>query len=214
MLVHGGSSPDCGALADLFLLHIPIDDADDAPTRLRWEKLSAVGEHPEARELHCALMQTESTVCFAGGRNHDGKVCTDMVLLDVDRWKWQLVPMCEWNRCSLAAGVVDGELLSFGGWDGGRICGDCWRYRDDEESWLPVNVVATESKQAATEPSTTASPEIEARFGHCGTTVTMHSSSGSGEKMPLQALLVFGGMNAHSDLNDLVLITPNQHSHA
>lgn len=196
MLMFGGSSPECGAYSDLFLLHIPINTAADTVNTLRWEKLATTGEIPEARELHCAVQQSETSICFAGGRNQDGKVCTDMALLDVEHWSWQLVPMCGWNRCSLAAGVVDGEMISFGGFDGGQICGDCCRYKDDEESWLPV------------EHCTSKNPSVQERFGHCGITVTMKSTTERGHKTRRQGLLVFGGMNAASDLNDLVLVTP------
>jgi hypothetical protein len=200
MLMYGGSSPESGAFSDLFVLHVPTKE--DTAQTLRWEKLSPTGEIPEARELHCALLQSESNVCFAGGRNLDGKVCTDMALLDVSSWTWQLVPICEWNRCSIAAGVVEGELISFGGWDGGRIRGDACRYADDEESWLPVPIAdARDDKQ----PVGPALPDIPERFGHCGTTVTM-PAEGAG-KTRQQGLLVFGGMNAEGDLNDLVLIS-------
>ncbi|KAG7398666.1 hypothetical protein PHYBOEH_010715 [Phytophthora boehmeriae] len=202
ILVYGGSSPEYGAFADLFLLHI---DTRDTTRSLRWEKINADGEVPEGRELHCALQQSDNVVCFAGGRNRDGKVCTDMALLDVHRWSWQLVPMCGWNRCSLAAGVVDGDLISFGGFDGGQICGDCCRYSDREESWLSVDVTESKGDQQAAEPAETASSGIAARFGHCATTVTMACELK--EKRTWQGLLIFGGMNAERDLDDLVLIS-------
>lgn len=204
MLVHGGSSPEFGASDELFLLHIPVHNGEKA---LRWEKLSSGGEAPEARELHCALLQSDSTICFAGGRNFDGKVCTDMAILDVESWTWQLVPMCEWNRCSLAAGVIDGELISFGGWDGGRICGDCCRYSDEEESWIQVTLGECNDGEQATEPAVSEVPE---RFGHCGATVTMQEPPQAIAKTQSQGLLIFGGMNAQSDLNDLVLVTSSK----
>ncbi|KAE9287011.1 hypothetical protein PF008_g26531 [Phytophthora fragariae] len=174
MLVHGGSSPE----------------------------LSPDGDAPEARELHSALLQSESTICFAGGRNFDGKVCTDMATLDIKSWTWQLMPICEWNRCSLAAGVIDGELVSFGGWDGGRICGDCCRYSDEEESWIQATLAECKAGKQ-TEPALT---EVSERFGHCGTTVTVQPSNQPNAKATRQGLLIFGGMNAQSDLADLVLI--------
>ncbi|KAG1695850.1 hypothetical protein DVH05_019188 [Phytophthora capsici] len=189
MLMYGGSSPESGAFNDLHLLLVPVDKT----MKLRWEMIVASGETPEARELHCPLLQSETVVCFAGGRNFDGKVCTDMAMLSFSSWTWQLVPICEWNRCSLVAGAVDGELISFGGWNGDRICGDCCRYSDDEESWLAVTT---------TEKDPTVK-DIPERFGHCGTTVTMPQ----GEKTRKQALLIFGGMNSETDLDDLILIS-------
>ncbi|KAE9072154.1 hypothetical protein PF010_g25598 [Phytophthora fragariae] len=186
-------------LDELFLLHVPVHDVD---TALRWEKLSPDGDAPEARELHSALLQSESTICFAGGRNFDGKVCTDMATLDIKSWTWQLMPICEWNRCSLAAGVIDGELVSFGGWDGGRICGDCCRYSDEEESWIQATLAECKAGKQ-TEPALT---EVSERFGHCGTTVTVQPSNQPNAKATRQGLLIFGGMNAQSDLADLVLI--------
>ncbi|KAE8966205.1 hypothetical protein PR003_g4656 [Phytophthora rubi] len=199
MLVHGGSSPKFGASDELFLLHVPVHDVD---TALRWEKLSPDGEVPEARELHSALLQSESAICFAGGRNFDGKICTDMATLDIKSWTWQLVPICEWNRCSLAAGVIDGELVSFGGWDGGRICGDCCRYSDEEESWIQVTLAECKTGKQA-EPAVSEVPE---RFGHCSTTVTIQPLNQPNANATRQGLLIFGGMNAQSDLDDLVLI--------
>ncbi|KAG3236887.1 hypothetical protein PI124_g18112 [Phytophthora idaei] len=189
MLVYGGSSPEYGAFNDLYLLHIPA--GDNQP--LRWEKCTPEGEIPEARELHCALLQSETTVCFAGGRNFDGKVCTDMALLDFSNWTWQLMPICEWNRCSLAAGAVDGELIAFGGWDGGRICGDCCRYSDDEESWIPVITADSKEEKQPAEPSPSEIPE---RFGHCGTTVEIQTPSKPAEKSRRQGFLIFGALFA------------------
>ncbi|GMF18058.1 unnamed protein product [Phytophthora lilii] len=201
MLVFGGSSPEYGATSDLYILHIPSNETKS----LYWEKLSTSSETPEARELHCGLLQSDNTVVFAGGRNFDGKVCTDMAILDYSTWTWQLVPICEWNRCSLAAGVVDGELVSFGGWDGGRICNDCYRYSDDEESWLAVTAANAKDEKEPVDPSVEG---VSERFGHCGTTVTMELPSEAAEKTRQQGLLVFGGMNAESDLDDLILIMP------
>ncbi|KAG6966621.1 hypothetical protein JG688_00006674 [Phytophthora aleatoria] len=60
-----------------------------------------------------------------------------------------------------------------------------------------------EEKQPA-EPSPSEIPE---RFGHCGTTVEIQTPSKPAEKSRRQGFLIFGGMNAESDLNDLVLIT-------
>ncbi|OWZ09123.1 RNA polymerase Ispecific transcription initiation factor rrn3 [Phytophthora megakarya] len=186
-LVYGGSSPEFGAFSDIYILHVPVYNETNKRQPLRWEKLCTGGEIPEARELHCAVLQSNNTICFAGGRNADGKVCTDMALLNFITWEWQLVPICEWNRCSLVAGVVEDELVSFGGWDGGRICGDCCRYSDDEESWLVVT-----------------KPDVPARFGHCGTVISTQV-----QKSEREGLLIFGGMNEENDLNDLVLITPS-----
>ncbi|KAE9103329.1 hypothetical protein PF006_g22206, partial [Phytophthora fragariae] len=157
---------------------------------------------PEARELHSALLQSESAICFVGGRNFDGKICTDMATLDIKSWTWQLMPICEWNRCSLAAGVIDGALVSFGGWDVGRICGDCCHYSDEEESWIHATLAECKTGNQ-TEP---AMPEVPERFGHCGTTITVQPSNQPNAKATRQGLLIFGGMNAQSDLDDLVLI--------
>ncbi|GMF29508.1 unnamed protein product [Phytophthora fragariaefolia] len=202
MLVFGGSSPEYGACGDVYILHIPAHEREDEK-KLRWEKLAPSGEIPEARELHCALLRSENTICFTGGRNFDGKVCTDMALLDYESWTWQLVPISGWNCCALAAGVVDGVLISFGGWDGGQICGRCSRYSDEKESWVEVALV---HGQQADEPVVSSIPE---RFGHCGATVTFSKTT---EKTRQQGLLIFGGMNAVSDLDDLVLITPDSSS--
>lgn len=185
LLIAGGSSPEEGAFDDVYILHIPQHEIE-AP--VRWERCECTQEGeaaPEARELHIATFLSSNTICFSGGRNRDGNVCTDMMLLDVETWKWTIIPICEWNRCSHVAGMIDGALLSYGGWDGGSIRNDAWVYNDEEESWLPV--VWTEKSQKPI-----------ARFGHCSCVVILPTQK--------KGLLVFGGMNAEEDLNDLVLI--------
>lgn len=207
MLIFGGSSPDDGAFDDAFVLQIPVGYSaargeDQEPPR--WERVEFAGDDkPEARELHCATLLQPSTtttaiVCFSGGRNRAGSICTDMALLDTQSWEWQLVPICEWNRCSHVAGLVAGALVSFGGFDGGALRGDTWVYHDDAESWERAHIA--DSHQ----------PTALERFGHAGCTVALRSSSGAaagGAKKETQtALLVFGGMNASRDLNDLLVI--------
>lgn len=139
-----------------------------------------------------------------------------MVILDFTTWEWQLVPICEWNRCSHAAGLVDGALVSFGGFDGGAIRSDCWEYHEDAESWMRSNSGAENEDAHGDEksghentdcPETSPAPTVLERFGHAGCTVTLNSPAASDKaEAAKQALLVFGGMNASSDLNDLVLI--------
>lgn len=222
MLVFGGSSPHHGAFDDAFLLHLDGTDAVDgssARPKFRWEKLSCSGEQPEARELHCGVRVSDASVCFLGGRNQHGNMCTDMAYLDTKTWTWQVVPLCGWARCSHAAGLVDGVLTSFGGFDGASVCGDCWQFCDQVDEWRPA-ISATDKAGRQIVPE---------RFGHCGTTVVVpadildsgvHDVSSS-DKMTeesnkesnntdlrtVRALLVFGGMNAEADLNDLVLVT-------
>uniref|UniRef100_K3X583 Uncharacterized protein n=1 Tax=Globisporangium ultimum (strain ATCC 200006 / CBS 805.95 / DAOM BR144) TaxID=431595 RepID=K3X583_GLOUD len=213
MLVYGGSSPDEGAFNDVYLLHIPLDTNGNEAT-LRWEKVECLGEFPEPRELHCAALLSPTSVCFSGGRNGDGNICTDMAILDVTTWEWQLIPICEWNRCSHVAAQINGILVSFGGFDGGAIRDDCWIYDDNHESWLRASAIASQpdtkcrEKQAdrpETLPGSFAST-LE-RFGHAGCSIVLHPEART-SKAATQSLLIFGGMNASSDLNDLVLIAP------
>ncbi|TMW58232.1 hypothetical protein Poli38472_011820 [Pythium oligandrum] len=200
ILIYGGSSPSHGAFDDLYVLEMSIEDRA-AP--LRWDRIEdkqsegAQDEIPEARELHIATFLTDKQVCFSGGRNRDGSICTDMALLDIESWRWQLVPICEWNRCSHAAGLVDGTLVSFGGWNGGAITDDTWEYADNEESWLSAQITSPSKDEKDPERDETQIPE---RFGHCGCTIQPNKDSPTG-------LLVFGGMNGEQDLNDLVWIT-------
>lgn len=218
MLIYGGSSPEEGAFNDVFLLHVPlVDETGGVNERFRWEKMECCGERPEPRELHCAALISSTSICFSGGRNFDGNICTDMALLDCTTWEWQLIPICEWNRCSHAAGKIDDCLVSFGGFDGGAIRNDCWVYDDNHESWLRVNAVATDAEMIRDDkresqiecPETSpSSSSVSERFGHAGCTIVLNAASTTArqKKAPKQALLIFGGMNASSDLNDLVLI--------
>nr|KAE8929191.1 hypothetical protein PF009_g20687 [Phytophthora fragariae] len=84
----------------------------------------------------------------------------------------------------------------------GRICGDCCHYSDEEESWIHATLAECKTGNQ-TEP---AMPEVPERFGHCGTTITVQPSNQPNAKATRQGLLIFGGMNAQSDLDDLVLI--------
>lgn len=222
MLIYGGSSPDDGAFDDAFVLQIPVAASGNGrKEHLKWEKLEqCIGEKPEARELHCATLvpdlsssSSTSSICFSGGRNLDGNICTDMAILDFKTWEWQLVPICEWNRCSHAAGLVNGALVSFGGFDGGAIRNDCWEYHDDAESWMRANTGVdyeaprdSSGQERTNCPETSSAPSVLERFGHAGCTAKLNSPTVDREKTVKHALLVFGGMNALSDLNDLVLI--------
>ncbi|KAF1316437.1 Rna polymerase ispecific transcription initiation factor, partial [Globisporangium splendens] len=212
ILMFGGSSPDEGAFNDVYLLHIPLD-TDENECVLRWEKVECSGEIPEPRELHCAALVSPTSVCFSGGRNGDGNICTDMAILDVTTWEWQLILICEWNCCSHVAAQLNGSLVSFGGFDGRAIRDDCWVYDDDHESWLRASVNTsqpdTKCKESQADcPETLPASSVSAleRFGHAGCSIIL-PSAGTG-KVDTQALLIFGGMNASSDLNDLVLIAP------
>jgi hypothetical protein len=217
MLVFGGSSPHHGAFDDAFLLHLDEDNAADrnaSRRKFRWEKLVCSGEQPEARELHCGVPVSDSSVCFLGGRNQHGSMCTDMAYLDTSSWMWQVVPMCGWSRCSHAAGLVGGVLTSFGGFDGTSVCGDSWQFCDQVDEWRLVS--SAEGKSGL--------QHVPERFGHCGATIVVPTAaldrekvaSGSNEQSNntdlesggVRALLVFGGMNAEDDLNDLVFVAP------
>ena len=156
MLLFGGSSPETGPFADVFVLHITVADDQDggaheaSSLEARWELMACTGEAPEARELHAACflvaddpntpsMSSSKVVCFCGGRNVHGTVCTDMALLDLTTWAWQLVPICEWNRCAHVAATIgaSSSIVSFGGWDGAMgILDDCWVYSHAAETWF------------------------------------------------------------------------------
>ncbi|KAJ0393221.1 hypothetical protein P43SY_000931 [Pythium insidiosum] len=247
MLVFGGSSPFVGAMDDLFVLHIPVeDDAHDAPspgasTPWRWERIETT-ERPAARELHaaCWLPGAPRRICFVGGRGRDGALCDDVAVLDVARWTWTLqrppnapqcwqrcahrppnAPQC-WQRCAHVAAIVDRQLVSVGGWDGAEISADAW-----------VLSAALDSDVGTWEPraleDATKRDRVE-RFGHCGCVVRLPAQDHEPEEQQQQheetveapdketrrrgqqqqqhALLVFGGMNADRDLQDLVVIAP------
>lgn len=205
MLIFGGSSPYNGAFDDVFLLHLGKSDAPEGH-KYRWEKLSCSGEQPEARELHCGVVISDSSICFLGGRNKYGSMCTDMAYLDIASWRWQVIPMCGWARCSHTAGLVGGVLTSFGGFDGSAVCGDSWQFCDQIDEWrLAQTSTSSKTDTAACE-----------RFGHCGATIVplagnTDSNNAAATHNQDKALLVFGGMNAEADLNDIVLISRQRH---
>lgn len=200
MLIYGGSSPQQGTLNDVVLLQIPTD----SKVPHQWQRQavsSGLAPEPAPRELHCAAQIPGTgarTICFVGGRTQDGELCSDLLLLSIDSWTWraQHAPG-DWRRCSHVAGVIDKALVSMGGWDGERIRDDCWRFRAGR--WALASVETDNSKKrGAEDPESHAELEqtLE-RFGHCACQVDG----------PVSGLLVFGGMNATQDLNDLVLLT-------
>lgn len=198
MLVFGGSSPDHGAFSDVFVLHLDMtgSPSNSGERTYRWEQLSCSGEQPEARELHCGVRVSDNRVCFAGGRNRDGNMCTDMAWLDTTKLEWQIMPICGWGRCSYVAGSIRGTIVGFGGFDGSSVCGDCCSFCEKTEAWYTVEAADDKHPHDKHQP-------IPERFGHCGTAVELF---GAGDKAVEQAILVFGGMNAETDLDDVVML--------
>lgn len=209
MVVFGGSSPDDGAMADVFVLTLPSDLAALRQTHdaLTWERIECIdGEAPEARELHCAThVPQTATICFSGGRNAAGDICTDVALLDTASWRWTLVPICAWNRCAHVTAYVQDAVVSFGGFDGSALRGDCWVYADAIEAWVEAELldVSVSKTTADAQPA----EAVVGRFGHAGCAVALRSAKDAASKTNVTAaLLVFGGMTATQDLNDLVLL--------
>ncbi|GLE01088.1 hypothetical protein PINS_up009901 [Pythium insidiosum] len=217
---------------DLFVLHIPIDD--NAPERSalwRWQQIHCEGVRPSARELHvaCWLPQAPPRVCFLGGRgrDRDGALCDDVAVLDVERWTWTLQSrpassvLSWWQRCAHVAGVVDRQLVSVGGWDGAEISSECYALplSDAQQSEKTSEVATATARVVEDDEHEQRNQARLGRFGHCGCVVataasaTKEPEAQQEEKeddaaMHATALLVFGGMTADDDLQDLVVIAP------
>jgi hypothetical protein len=222
VLLFGGSSPETGPFQDVFVLHV-----NEKEKVYKWEQIfvctnnSKEEEKPEARELHMATFLTKDEILFSGGRNIHGQVCNDMALLNIKTWKWQLIPICEWNRCSHFATKIgkDKWTLSYGGWDGGQnILNDIWIYVHEAETWfqaMPKEKEPTDSDSDS--DSKKKEYQAEERFGHTGCLLPVRlpvddvDKSEEEGKTFKQQLLIFGGMNVHKDLNDLFVLTLSQY---
>ncbi|OQS07458.1 hypothetical protein THRCLA_00531 [Thraustotheca clavata] len=120
MVVFGGSSPSEGPMNDVFLLKLQEEQVE-------WIPITCNGSPVVKRELHAAvLLPNSNSIYISGGRLQDGQLAKEYAVLDTDTWNWQ-IHNSQWRRCGHVAGVLDGEVVHYGGWDGGNeFCNDCW----------------------------------------------------------------------------------------
>ncbi|RHY50698.1 hypothetical protein DYB34_005583 [Aphanomyces astaci] len=128
MVVIGGSSPQVGAMNDVYLL---AWDDDMSWRRIRPSSSTVMSK----RELHAACA-IHDRILVVGGRSSSGILCDDVCELHTDSWTWTITPLTSWHRCAHAAGVLGGtHWVHFGGWGGGHdFLSDCWQ--------LPVHPAA------------------------------------------------------------------------
>ena len=99
----------------------------------------------------------------------------------IDDRKWTELECPPIHICAHATTIVQGRIVTFGGWDGMRtIFNDIISYDTQTNSWTIMEA----SKENNNVP----------RFAHCAGT------------LPDDIILVTGGVNASSDLSDMILI--------
>ncbi|ETV88577.1 hypothetical protein, variant [Aphanomyces astaci] len=139
MVVIGGSSPQVGAMNDVYLL---AWDDDMSWRRIRPSSSTVMSK----RELHAACA-IHDRILVVGGRSSSGILCDDVCELHTDSWTWTITPLTSWHRCAHAAGVLGGtHWVHFGGWGGGHdFLSDCWQ--------LPVRPAACHDNGIAGPPT-------------------------------------------------------------
>ncbi len=116
-------------------------------------------------------------------------LCGDATVVD-GNWIWHRLESAPTKRCAHAAAVIKDRLCHFGGWDGySTIFSDILIYNTDVNTWDTQNVMLSKACQQQALP--------ERRFGH--SSCSLNNSF----------VIVVGGVNATSDLNDLFAIKPN-----
>ncbi|ETW09193.1 hypothetical protein H310_01619 [Aphanomyces invadans] len=233
MVVIGGSSPQVGAMNDVYLLPWPASDGD----ALRWRRIYPTSTLMSKRELHSACVDGDR-ILVVGGRSSSGQLCSDLCVLNTDSWTWTITPLPAWQRCAHASGVVGRtRWLHFGGWEGGQdFLSDCWElsldssvqsspacaststsrerrrgYRDTSICQMrpvPLQLVVGQPKDPSTCPN---QHVIDVAFMDPEETATglagrfAHCACVVDES----TFVVFGGMTPEADLNDVWVLECN-----
>ncbi|RHY91842.1 hypothetical protein DYB37_002993 [Aphanomyces astaci] len=181
MVVIGGSSPQVGAMNDVYLL---AWDDDMSWRRIRPSSSTVMSK----RELHAACA-IHDRILVVGGRSSSGILCDDVCELHTDSWTWTITPLTSWHRCAHAAGVLGGTH---------------WPCQTSMHP-VPLQVVHRHSPPPPPLEETPhivdvalVGPEeagLVGRFAHCACVVEDAS------------LVMFGGMTTDADLHDLWVLT-------
>mmetsp|Transcript_13540 Transcript_13540/g.47079 ORF Transcript_13540/g.47079 Transcript_13540/m.47079 type:complete len:253 (+) Transcript_13540:256-1014(+) len=192
VVIGGGSSSG-------LLLSVEIADLQDLPDKITWSKCEEESlSRISPREMHTCSLYKDFLIIFGGRVDGEEVVSSEAILIDKTSLKVVKVESTSFKRCGHAmAKLRDSRLILVGGLDltAPEICAQSVVI-DLELQDPPPSTQETFSLRCDV-------PEQEdgetlARFAHSATTVT---TGGEGE------VLVFGGVNFSSDLNDVVAIT-------
>jgi len=109
---------------------------------MTWHNPSCAGRSPGARYGHTTTVVDYKVYVF-GGRGPAGLMYNDLWCLDVETWKWSLMPSTTappLARSGHTAVAVGNKLAFFGGWDGNTTFNDLWVYDISGRTWLKPKV--------------------------------------------------------------------------
>ncbi|EKX41378.1 hypothetical protein GUITHDRAFT_112592 [Guillardia theta CCMP2712] len=182
VVIGGGSSSG-------LLLSVEIADLQDLPDKITWSKCEEESlSRISPREMHTCSLYKDFLIIFGGRVDGEEVVSSEAILIDKTSLKALVVKVesTSFKRCGHAMAKVF-RLFS------GRHA-DLAKLRDSRLILVGgLDLTAPEICAQSVEDG-----ETLARFAHSATTVT---TGGEGE------VLVFGGVNFSSDLNDVVAIT-------
>lgn len=97
---------------------------------MTWHNPTCTGRAPGQRYGHTVTVVDYKVYIF-GGRGPSGLLHNDLWCLDVETWKWTLMPsttappLARFNHAGVAVG---NKIAYFGGWDGESAFNDLWVY--------------------------------------------------------------------------------------
>ena len=109
---------------------------------MTWHNPTCSGRAPGPRYGHTATVVDYKIYIF-GGRGPSGLLYNDLWCLDVETWKWTLMPSTTappLARAGHSAAAVGNKLAFFGGWDGSAVFNDLWVYDIAGRTWLKPKV--------------------------------------------------------------------------
>jgi hypothetical protein len=217
-VVFGGSSPVEGPMNDLYALQ-SMQSEDPASYKYRWQPLGTTGDAPQPRELYAAFFRPGSSgellspaltsefskptpspaadadcpsLVIIGGRNSEGKALKTMHVLNLSTMKWSKSYKIPHAVASAAtAASSDGrKLYVYGGWAGATELSSAVHILDTTRGSDPSTWIWTT-------PTLSPSPLPPPRFACAG--VLSETAAGP-------AMLVFGGMEAERDADDMLIL--------
>ncbi len=191
---------------------------------MTWNKLDS---SPGIRELHSTAFYNNSMI-ISGGRNFDSVLMDIWILTSSEngdvpiKWKSITNTSLQLNipRCAHTAVVLRDRMYIFGGFTGEGISGDMCcvdlpiLFSDIADIHDVVSTPASSIQPDRTLWNNIAlAIEIPSRFGHsmCNAPSWINSTQNGGTTVPIpdgEPLLIFGGIDAHLDYNDLWAVWP------
>ena len=213
IVVFGGAGQQGAPLRDTWIF---------SPAQRAWTYPTVTGAVPRAREMHAAAA-TKGRMAVYGGRDAEGRVLSDVALLDLDTLVWQRPQTTPYARCAHTCCAVafaspaiaevaevvevpeDGAspandppqegILVFGGFSGERVESSLLFIRLDANQDAPTELIAHATD--VTDQAIGQAPR--ARFAHAAACVTDDHGW-------CNAIVIFGGVEPRDDLDDVAIL--------